>query len=673
MKILLKLQPLIESSVLTLLLTLNVNAYAEDSSEDLLNDFSLEDLMDIEVTSVSRKAQKLSDTAAAVFVITNEDIKRSGVTSIPEALRMAPGINVNRIDSSKWAITSRGFNDRYANKLLVMIDGRSVYDPNFSGTYWESRDVFLEDVERIEVIRGPGGTLWGANAVNGVINIITKHSAETQGGFVEAGAGTEEKGFVGARYGAELSEGTFARAYVKAFDRDESKRASGEGSADNWKALRVGFRIDSQYNERNSLTFQGDLFNGDQDNQLNITSNVAPFQEIVDDTAKTGGGNILGRWNHITDSSSEFTFQFYYDRYDRSEIHIDTERDTFDLDFQHRFAPGKNHDILWGASYRLTNDKITNTSSIQYSDTSPTENGYGLFVQDEITLARDRLWLTLGTKFQHSNLYSIGLQPSARILWIPHQQHRFWASVSRAERSPSLSERYMHSLAAVIPIPTPLPTILTVSGQTSFKPEKMTAWELGYRVSLTSSLSIDATIFHNKYTELGSLIASAPEFKGTYLEVPYLYNNLDEAKTWGFEVASSWQASEWWGLDLAYSYLRKDITSPVTETLSVDNHEPRHRASFRSNMDLSENLDLDLWLKYTSSHKLPAIPLPGTVAPENYLTLDLRLGWMPADNLTIELVGQNLLDSQHLEHQSRNFVLRSEIERSIYGQISWKF
>ncbi len=256
------------TSILAFLLIFSSHSQAEDSSDDLLDDFSLEDLMDIEVTSVSKRPQKLSDTAAAVFVITNEDIKRSGVTNIPEALRMAPGMNVNKIDSNKWAVTARGFNDRYANKLLVMIDGRSVYDPNFSGTYWESRDVLLEDVERIEVIRGPGGTLWGANAVNGVINIITKHAADTQGGFVEVGAGTEEKGFVGARYGAELSEGTFGRAYVKAFERDQSKRASGEGSRDDWSTLQGGFRIDSQYSERDTFTLQGDLSTADLDNQL---------------------------------------------------------------------------------------------------------------------------------------------------------------------------------------------------------------------------------------------------------------------------------------------------------------------------------------------------------------------------------------------------------------------
>ena len=666
-------QRLIRTVILSFLLACSINLHAENSEDDLLEEFSLEDLMEIEVTSASKKAQKLSDIAAAVFVITNEDIKRSGVTSIPEALRMAPGMNVNRIDSSKWAITSRGINDRYANKLLVMIDGRTVYDPNFSGTYWENRDVFLEDVERIEVIRGPGGTLWGANAVNGVINIITRHSADTQGGFVEAGAGTEERGFVGARYGAELSEGTFGRAYVKAFDRDESKRASGEDAGDDWRSVRGGFRIDSQYNERNSLTLQGDIFSGDQDNQLDIARNIAPFQEIVDDTSKADGWNILGRWNHILDPSSEFTFQFFYDRYDRTEIHVDTERDTFDLDFQHRFVPGESHDILWGVNYRFTNDVITNTPSIQYSDTSPTENMYSLFVQDEITLVKDRLWLTAGTKFQHSNLNDFGLQPSVRILWIPHQKHRLWASVSRAERSPSHSERYMHSLAAVLPVPAPIPTIFTVSGQTGFKPEKMTAWELGYRVSPTSSLSIDTAIFHNKYTDRGSLVGAAPEFKGTYIELPYFFRNNSEAKIWGFEVASTWQASEWLELDLAYSFLGKQKTSAIAGALSVDNREPQHRVSLRSNMDLSENLDLDLWMKYTSAHKQPANPIAGTVAPDNYLTLDLRLGWMPADNLTIELVGQNLLDSQHLEHQSRNFVLRSEIERSIYGQISWKF
>ncbi len=407
--------------------------------------------------------------------------------------------------------------------------------------------------------------------------------------------------------------------------------------------------------------------------RLVIARGSAPFQELVDDTSKIDSWNLLGRWNRSLTSGSEFTLQFYYDRYERSEIHVDTERDTLDLDFQHRFYLGQKHDILWGASYRFTDDRISNTDTIQYSDTSPTEEMYSLFLQDEITLAKDRLWLTIGTKFQHSNLSNFGLQPSARILWIPHQKHRLWASVSRAERSPSLSERYIHTFASVLPVPSPVPTILSISGNPDFKPERMLAFELGHRVSPNSSLSIDTTIFYQKYKDQGSIELGLPEFKGTYIEAPYFFNNLARGKTWGLEVASSWQASQWWELDLAYSYLRKTKESTTAGSLSIDSHEPKHRVSLRSNMGLTDKLDLDLWLKYTSAHELPTIPLPGTMAPENYLTLDLRLGWTPVENLTVELVGQNLLESQHLEHQSRNFVLRSEIERSVYGQVSWNF
>ncbi len=658
----------------TLFLVLQFNALsAEDLSETDINEFSLEALMDIEVTSVSKKSQKLQDTAAAVFVITNEDIRRSGVTSIPEALRMAPGMNVNKIDSNKWAITSRGFNGRYANKLLVMIDGRSVYDTNFSGTYWENQDVLLEDIDRIEVIRGPGGTLWGANAVNGVINIITKHASETQGGYIEAGAGTEEKGFVGARYGSKLDDDAFARVYFKAFERDDSVQKSGEDNMDDWSMLRGGFRVDNQYDDKNSLTVQGDIYNGELSTHANTIYNTAPFERIIVDTGDTSGWNVLSRWTHNLESASEFTLQVYYDKFKRAEQLIHIDRDTLDIDFQHRFFIGQTHDVLWGASYRFTNDKIKNTNLLSYSDNSPSENLYGLFAQDEITLLQDRLWLTVGTKFQHSNLTTFGLQPSARVLWIPHQKHRLWASVSHAENTPSHTERYLNTFGALVPSPGPLPTVLSVSGQADFQPGKMRAWEIGYRVIPSSTVTIDTAIFYNSYSELTSLEPGQPTLKPTYVEVPSTFTNLAKANVWGAEIASSWQVKKDIQIDLTYSYLKKEFESLTGNSLVVDDIEPKHRASIRTAIDLTGKVQLNFWLRYTSAQKTDPKSLLIVEPPSNYLTLDTRLGWSPTKNISIELVGQNLLESQHHEYRTRNYILPSEIERSFYGQIGWKF
>lgn len=649
------------------------SSFSEELPEADINDFSLEDLMEIEVTSVSKKSQKLLDTAAAVFVITNEDIRRSGVTSIPEALRMAPGMSVNKIDSNKWAITSRGFSGRYANKLLVMIDGRSVYDTNFSGTYWENQDVLLEDIDRIEVIRGPGGTLWGANAVNGVINIITKHASETVGGYIEAGAGSEEKGFAGGRYGIQINENSFGRVYLKAFERDDSTTKSGYDSMDDWSMLRGGFRFDNHYSDNNTLTVQGDVYDGELSTYANTIYNTAPFEREVVDTGDTSGWNILGRWTHNLESSSEFTLQVYYDKFIREEQLIHIDRDTLDIDFQHRFFIGQSHDVLWGASYRFTNDQIKNTDLLSYTDNSPSENLYGVFVQDEITLYQDRLWLTVGAKFQHSNLTVFGLQPSARILWIPHEKHRLWASVSHAENSPSHTERYLNTLGARVDAPGPLPTILSVAGQEQFQPGEMRAWEIGYRVIPSTSVTIDTAIFYNSYSALTSLEPGVPIIHPTYVEVPSVFQNSAKANVWGAEIAASWQMQREVQVDFSYSYLRKNIESLTGNNLVVDHLEPKHRASIRTAIDLSNNVQLDFWLKYTSRYELDPQSLLVTEAPSNYLTLDTRLGWNPTEDLTIELVGQNLLESQHIEYRARNYVMPSEIERSIYGQISWKF
>ncbi len=665
--------------ILSLLLTCSINVYAENSEDDLLDDFSLEDLMDIEVTSVSKKAQKLSDTAAAVFVITNEDIKRSGVTSIPEALRIAPGMNVDRIGTNHWAISSRGFTSHFANKLLVMIDGRSVYDPSFSGIYWETQDVLLEDVDRIEVIRGPGGTLWGANAVNGVVNIITKHAADTQGGFVEAGTGTEEKGFVSARYGAELAEDTFGRVYFKAFDRGDSKHANGESANDDWNMLRGGFRIDGQHNDQDSYTLQGDVFSGEINDQAILTSSDTFIRSVQENQAEITGWNILGRWNHLSSSGSEWSLQFHYDQVTNKQVFLRDDHDIFDLDFQYRFFAGQRHDILWGANYRRTQNDFINSSFVKFTDTSPVENQYGLFVKDEITLLEDSLWLTVGTKFQHSDLSNYGLQPSARMLWVPHQKHRIWAAVSRAERSPSHLERFVEITASTIPPftpglnPTPFPIVQSIAGSPNFESEDMTAWELGYRAIPSSSLSIDSTIFYNKYKNLQAFTPGAPEFKGTYLNVPIIYSNQDKGKTWGFEVASKWHASDWLQLDLAYSYLRKSLTTPDGSATQNNVSEPKHRISLRSAMQVSEKIDLDLWLRYTSSQTASTILGFDAQHAKNYLTMDLRLAWEPVKNISLELVGQNLLDSQHREHAPVSFFVPAEIERGVYGQVSWKF
>ncbi|CAD6880372.1 TonB-dependent receptor; Outer membrane receptor for ferrienterochelin and colicins [Methylomonas albis] len=327
------------------------------SAETDLTELNLEELLSVKITSVSKKTQALGDAAAAVFVISHDDIKRSGATNIPDALRLAPGIDVGRIDANKWAVSSRGFNGRFSNKLLVLIDGRNIYTPAFSGVYWEMQDVMLEDVERIEVIRGSGAALWGANAVNGVINIITKHSADTQGGLLSAGGGSEERGFGAFRYGGKLNESTSGRAYVKGFERDALARASGRPAGDAWSKMQGGFRIDSDWSTADSATVQGDVYHSDLNQQIGLAMLAAPFRETIADQAQATGGNLLGRLQHRISDTSNYVLQLYFDSYDRRESFIEEERYTGDVDFQHRFALNDWNDIIWGAGYRYTYTK----------------------------------------------------------------------------------------------------------------------------------------------------------------------------------------------------------------------------------------------------------------------------------------------------------------------------
>ncbi len=666
-------------AILFSILAFNGSSLAQD-----LDSFSLEDLMNIQVTSVSKKSQKLSDTAAATFVITGEDIKRSGVRNIPAALRMAPGVNVDQINSSLWAVSIRGFNGQYSNKLLVMVDDHSIYDPSFSGVYWQFNDLLLEDIERIEVIRGPGGTLWGTDAVNGVINIITKHAADTQGGLGEIGVGDEEKGFIGARYGVQINDGLYGRSYLKAFSRGDSERTDGGTAGDAWKMIRAGFRLDYQRSKQDSYTFQGSIFYGDTPSQFTLISNETLLPMEVDDSeGNMSGGHLLGRWSHVLTDGSEFLLRVSYDKLDSLNSALVNNHDIFDLDFQYRLALGQDHDALLGGNYRYTSSKTTDTnqSSVLMTEISPEETQYGLLVQDEITLLDNRLWLTIGVKYQHSDLSSFGLQPSARILWVPHPKHRVWAAVSYAERSPSHQERYIDIIAGIIPPftpggnPTPLPIAINVHGNLDFKSEELTAWELGYRVMPFSFLSIDSAVFYNKYKNLlsGTAIVDEIELKESYFNLPVIYGNLGKAESWGFELSTKWQPSTRLQMDLAYTYFRSDLGKLDDVSYQFDISDAKHRVSFRSAFELSNSVDLDLWVRYTSSQSTPQLMVFEGADIDDFVAMDLRLSWKIAKNLSFDFVGQNLLHDQHQEHATSTIHQPSEIERGVYAKVNWKF
>lgn len=676
------LSPLLEHTILMLLpllLLTSTTSFAKDHTNTArprqLMEMSLEDLLAIEVTSVAKKPQTLSEVAAAVYVITEEEIRRSGVTNIPEALRLAPGVQVARIDANKWAISIRGSNSRFANKLLVLIDGRSVYTPLFSGVFWDAQDTVLEDIERIEVIRGPGGTLWGANAVNGVINIITKGATDTQGGLAKAGVGTEERGFATLRYGGALGDSAHYRVYGKYFNRDGGVELTGEEGADDWDQARAGFRLDWQASNRDLVTMQGDIYDGHSGEQLQLASSTPPFRATVANDQDLSGGNLLARWTRSRPEASSLSLQLYYDRTERDALLFSETRDTVDIDFQHRFSLFDVNDIVWGLGYRYTTDDAGSTALATFDPDARNDQLFSAFLQDEISIIPERLLLTLGSKFEHNDYTGFEIQPSARLLWSPVDDHVLWAAVTRAVRTPSRADRdttINTLIQGVLELPTlPLPVIARISGNKDFDSEKLLAYELGYRLQATDSLAVDIAAFYNDYDDLRGVQTRAPLcepggvslannpfclFTAQSLVVPSTLVNTESAQNYGFEMAADWQSADWWRWKAYYAFLQDDGPPPLS---------PRHYVSVRSAIDLSRAVHTDLWLRYVDSVDDFDI--------DRYVTLDARLAWQARDNLELALVGQNLIEPEHQEFLSELGDVPIAIERSGYVQLRWVF
>ena len=637
-----------------------------------LSKLDFEELMNIEITSVSKKAQKVSEAAAAIFVITSEDIRRSGATCIPEALRMVPGLQVARIDANKWAITSRGFNDRYANKLLVLMDGRSVYTPLFSGVYWDIQDTLLEDIERIEAIRGPGATLWGANAVNGVINIITKQAKDTQGVLVTAGTGTEERGFGGVRYGAKIGDDIYYRIYAKGFDRDNSVFASGKEADDNWHALRSGFRLEYKRSDRDSMTLQGDIYEGDGGQTLTSPDRALLSMRTFEDTIDVGGGNVLARWGHIFSDTSDMALQLYYDRTEREDAVLKEIRDAFDIDFQSSFGMGDRHEIVWGLGYRFTQDKIRNSFTTSFDPDSRGDNLFSAFVQDEITLIEDRLRMVCGSKFEHNDYTGFEYQPSVRFLWTPKEDHRVWTAISRAVRTPSRANEDMRLNYVIYSVPFPPPPttyVMSFSGDRDFESEELVAYEFGYRFLPTDHFSIDIAVFYNVYDNLQTNESKDRFSENGYLVIPSQVENRMDGETYGVEVTTNCDITDRWNLTVSYSYfqiqLHLDESSRSTAEDIYEGSSPHNQLCIKSELNLPYNLEFDQLLYYVDNLSFQDV--------KSYFRFDVRLGWRPVEDLDVSISGQNLFDNQHQEFEQGNGTNFTEVERSVYGKITWRF
>jgi iron complex outermembrane receptor protein len=634
-----------------------------------LKQLSLEQLGKIEVTTASKEPVEAGRTPAAIYVFTQEDIRRSGATSIPEVLRLAPGVEVARIDSSKWSIGVRGFGSRLSRSVLVLIDGRSVYTPLFAGVYWEVQDTLLEDIDRIEVIRGPGGTIWGANAVNAVINIITKSSEATHGTLASTGGGNIDQGFAGFRYGGGRGKDFNYRVFAKAFTRGPEFHAVGT-QFDDWRMAQTGFRTDWDLHTRDTLTFQGDLYNSEDRESVGIAIYSPPSMINVEQNAEVSGGNLVGRWRRAFNAESDLLLETYYDRTKRKEANFAESRDTFDIDFIHHLRLPGRQDFLWGLGARISSGNATPVvPTILFIPNHQTDKLYSAFVQDEVPIVGSQLSLTVGAKFLHNVYTGFEIQPSARLLWTPRPHQTVWAAVTRAVRTPSRVEE--NDLLTGLITPNP-PTFLRFIGDGKFTSENLLGYETGYRTLVNPKLYIDIAAFYNNYNHLLSIEPGAPFSETspppTHTVVPFSIRNGLLGNTSGIEIAPDWTPARWWRLRGSYSYLNIELrgrtTSLDTTTAgSTEGSSPHHQVVIQSSLDLHKNLEFDQSFRYVSA--LPAQFVEG------YRTADVRLSWRFADDFDLSLVGQNLFQPHHGEFGGDPGGLVG-VKRSAYAKITWR-
>jgi iron complex outermembrane recepter protein len=632
------------------LLGLLVCAEVRSDEPPILANLSFEQLSQIKIISVSKREEKLSEVAAAVHVITGEDIRRSGVLSLPEALRLAPGVDVARLNAQRYAVSIRGFNSEFAEKLLVLQDGRSLYTPQFGGTFWDAQDTFLEDIERIEVIRGPGGTAWGVNAMNGVINILTKDARDTQGTLVTGGGGSSERGFGGVRYGGKLGEHTFYRVYAQTFYRDETDLATGAGAGDDWHQARTGMRLDSYPSEQDQLTLQGDFYRGE----------LLQYTGGAPDHFTSWGGNMLGRWTHTLSEESDLKVQLYYDAARRDSLPATANTDTGDLEATHRFALGSRQQINWGAHYRYQVNEARGRGGHIYSPVRRALDLAGFFVEDQVTLVPERLRFSAGTKLEYNTFSGWEMLPNARLSFTPTPQQTLWAAVSRGLQTPSISDQ---DLTLNIPGPTAFQSL----PNRDRPPTELMAYEVGYRSRLAPSLTLDVAAFNNDYDKLGTVEST---FLASPRTVVVTASNRMQGETYGFESSLLWQATDWWRWRVNYSLLLMQLhLEPGTTDATAERHEgesPQQQVMLWSSMNLGRQWEFDAVFRFVD--RLPALQI------QEYASLDLRLAFHPKPNLEFALVGQNLLDGRHSEFKrSPGFPANAEIPRGVYGKVTWRF
>jgi iron complex outermembrane receptor protein len=660
--------------VLLLAASWAISAGAQNPPEDL-SKLSVEDLMNVEVTSVSKKEQKVSQTAAAIFVITQEDIRRSGANNIPDLLRMVPGVNVAQINANIWAISVRGFDGEFSNKLLVMLDGRSVYLPTFSGTFWDVLDVPLEDIERIEVIRGPGGATWGANAVDGVINIITSKASESRGGMVVAGAGNLDQGFGTLQYGGTAGKSTDYRVFAKYFNQDHLPGLSGANGGDGWHVLRGGFRVDSKLSAKDDLAVTGDIYSSRAGDIGGTVGSIAsPAVQAEFSESNTTGGYVQADWIHRQSERSDTSLQVSFDRYRRNDA-LREARNTLDLDFAHHFRWGSRQDVVWGVGYRYSSS--TTDGNLLFSLDPPDLNTqlFSAFAQDEVALIPERLSLIAGAKIEHNYFTGFGVMPTLRATWALHEQQTVWAAISRTLRTPSeIDTASQLTVNGFVP-PSGPPVLIRIVGNPAFQNEREMNYEAGYRIQSQDRLSVNLTAYYNSYSQLQTS-EPEPSFPETappppHIIMPLKYENLMRGETHGIEAFATWKVTSRWTLTPAYAFegihLHLDPSSQDTMSVAAgEGSSPRQWARLGSHVALVHGLAWDASANFVGRLANPAVA--------SYTRIDSQVSWHLREHLSASLVGQNLAQDHHIEFLSTGGTgFSNYMKRSGYVKLTWRF
>ena len=636
-----------------------------------LTQVQLEDLMSLEVTSVSRREQRLGDIAAAVTVISHDQIRASGATSLAEVLRLVPGLQVARLDASKWSISARGFSGRIANKLLVLVDGRSVYSPVFSGVYWDEQDLMLGDVERIEVIRGPGASVWGANAVNGVINVITRDAHDSQGASFSALAGTAELGGGSARWGGQFGSSGAYRVFARGSAVSAGNVGGQDIGWDSWHQYHAGFRIDASAWPRSTWTVTGDLRRGNTGMSLDEATDTPPYSVRIEPRTRSAGGNLVASWRTALSDHSDVTAQSYVDIADRNDEQLRSHVETYDLDLKHHFSSTR-HDIVWGMDGRVVRDRLDSTSLVQFVPDHESRSLLGAFAQDEIALVGRAVRLTLGLKAEHTEIAGLEWQPTARVLWNPNASQSVWTAVSRAVRTPSRAETDFRYHVQTVATGGP-PAVVTLEGNPNFQSEDLLAYEVGYRIAPTRATLLELTGFYNQYSDLRTIEPGTVTFVPTpspHMDVRQVWSNKMHGDTRGLEASAAWAVTPSWKLDAGGSCLamrlHRDSDSQDAGAEDTGNNEPTYQLSLQSRFDPTP-----AWEWNTSVYQV------GSRASQHvkaYTRLDAGFIWKPFRNTELNLLGKNLLLDRHLEDDGRlSGLIPTEVERSVTARIRVRF